>query len=185
VKSVSGFAPPGQATFIIGSSGAGKTTLLNICADRIKFVSGNKLSGNILFNDSLPVNKKMFARFGAYVEQFDALFAHFTVREAMTFSARLKLKIPDAEQDALVEKIIFSLGLTFVANSQIGSVVRKVISGGQRKRTSIGVELVSDPSIILLDDPTAGLDSFKAFGIVKLLNNMARSQGKTIVASIN
>jgi ABC-type multidrug transport system ATPase subunit len=103
----------------------------------------------------------------------------------MTFSARLKLKIPDAEQDALVEKIIFSLGLTFVANSQIGSVVRKVISGGERKRTSIGVELVSDPSIILLDDPTAGLDSFKAFGIVKLLNNMARSQGKTIVASIN
>lgn len=99
VKHISGFVPPGQATFIIGSSGAGKTTLLNVMADRIQFKTGDKLSGTILLNDAIPVDKKIFARFGAYVEQFDALFSHFTVREALTFSARLKLKIPDEEQD--------------------------------------------------------------------------------------
>lgn len=175
MKTVTGFAPPGQATFIIGSSGAGKTTLLNIICDRVVLKASDKLSGNVLINDSIPCDKKVFAAFGAYVQQDDALFSHFTVREAMTFSARLKLKIPDDEQDRLVEKIIFNLGLTMVANSQIGSVQRKVISGGERKRTSIGVEMVSDPSILMLDDPTAGLDSFKAYGIVLMLNKMART----------
>lgn len=97
--------------------------------------------------------------------QDDILFSHFTVREALVFAARLKLKTPEAEQDRLVERIIFELGLTMQANSQIGDVRRKVLSGGERKRASIGVELVSDPSIILLDEPTSGLDSFKSQSI--------------------
>jgi ABC-type multidrug transport system ATPase subunit len=97
VKNVTGYAPPGQATFIMGASGAGKTSLLNILADRI-YTKGNiKLSGNILFNDTIPVRKEMFARYGGYVQQDDVLFSHFTVREALTFAARLKLKIPEQE----------------------------------------------------------------------------------------
>ena len=104
VKSVSGYAAPGQATFIMGSSGAGKTSLLNILADRIRVVGNNtKISGNILFNDSIPVNRESFQKHGAYVMQDDVLFATFTVREALTFAARLKLKIPEREQDMLVE----------------------------------------------------------------------------------
>jgi ABC-type multidrug transport system fused ATPase/permease subunit len=99
VKSVNGFAPPGQATFIMGASGAGKTSLLNILCDRVSTKGNVKLSGNILFNDQIPVNKEMFARYGGYVQQDDVLFSHFTVREALTFAARLKLKIPDDEQD--------------------------------------------------------------------------------------
>lgn len=169
----------------MGSSGAGKTSLLNILADRVYTGGTVKLSGNVLFNDQIPVNKEMFSRYGGYVQQDDVLFSHFTVREALTFAARLKLKIPDAEQDALVEKIIFDLGLTMQANSQIGDVRRKVLSGGERKRASIGVELVSDPSIILLDEPTSGLDSFKAQSICALLNRLARNKGKTILATIH
>lgn len=97
----------------MGSSGAGKTSLLNILADRVSTKLGNpKISGNILFNDTIPVNKEVFARYGSYVQQDDVLFEHFTVREALTFAARLKLKIPDEEQDRLVEQIIFELGLT-------------------------------------------------------------------------
>jgi len=67
----------------------------------------------------------------------------------------------------------------------IGSAIRKIISGGERKRTSIGVELVTDPSVILLDEPTSGLDSFKAVQVVKLLKNLARKEGKTIISTIH
>ena len=92
VKNVSGFAPPGQATFIMGSSGAGKTSLLNILADRVTSATQTTLSGNILFNDEIPVNKETFQKYCGYVQQDDVLFATFTVREALTFAARLKLK---------------------------------------------------------------------------------------------
>lgn len=169
----------------MGASGAGKTSLLNILADRI-YIKGNiKLSGNIMFNDVVPVNKEMFSRYGGYVQQDDVLFSHFTVREALTFAARLKLKADEDEQNKLVERIIFDLGLTLQANSQIGDSRRKILSGGERKRCSIGVELVSDPSIILLDEPTSGLDSFKAQSICALLNGLARTKGKTILATIH
>jgi ABC-type dipeptide/oligopeptide/nickel transport system ATPase component len=68
-----------------------------------------------------------------------------------------------------VEEILDELGLLQCADVMIGSVVQKTISGGERKRTAIGVELVTDPSLLLLDEPTSGLDSFKALQIVKLL----------------
>ena len=93
LKSVSGFAPPGLATYIMGASGAGKTSLLNIMADRqISTKNNTVLSGNILFNDEVPVNRQTFQKYAAYVMQDDILFAHFTVREAFTFAARMKLK---------------------------------------------------------------------------------------------
>lgn len=117
--------------------------------------------------------------------QDDVLFSHFTVEEALTFSARLKLTTSIADQHKDVIRIITELGLLHVKDSQIGSVHRKVLSGGERKRTSIGVELVSDPSLIMLDEPTSGLDSFKARSICKLLHDLARRKGKTIVATIH
>ncbi len=117
--------------------------------------------------------------------QDDVLFATFTVREALRFAARLKLKVSEEEQDQLVEKIIHELGMSHISTSQIGDFRRKVLSGGERKRVSIGVELVSDPSVILLDEPTSGLDSFKAQSICMLLHNLARTKGKTIVSTIH
>jgi len=70
------------------------------------------------------------------------------------------------------------------ANTRIGSVLDKTISGGEKKRTAIGVELVTDPALILLDEPTSGLDSFKALSIVALLNDIAR-KGKTVISTIH
>ena len=75
--------------------------------------------------------------------------------------------------------------MSHIAHSQIGDVRRKVLSGGERKRCSIGVELVSDPSVILLDEPTSGLDAFKAQSICQLLHNLARTKGKTIISTIH
>lgn len=80
--------------------------------------------------------------------------------------------------------MIDDLGLKAAQHTQIGSVIKKTISGGERKRTAIGVELITNPSIILLDEPTSGLDSFKALQIVKLLKKLAR-QGKTIISTIH
>lgn len=117
--------------------------------------------------------------------QDDVLFGVFTVVEALTFAARLKLRIPDEEQDKVVQNLITELGLFHIQESQIGSIFKKIISGGERKRTSIGVELVSDPSLILLDEPTSGLDSFKARSICKLLHDLARKKGKTILSTIH
>jgi ATP-binding cassette, subfamily G (WHITE), eye pigment precursor transporter len=67
----------------------------------------------------------------------------------------------------------------------VGSVHKKIISGGERKRTAIGVELITDPSIILLDEPTSGLDSFMAKMVCNLLKDLAEKQGKTIIATIH
>ena len=117
--------------------------------------------------------------------QDDVLFSTFTVREALTFAARLKLKVTEQEQDILVDQIITDLGMGHISGSQIGDVNRKILSGGERKRCSIGVELVSDPSVVLLDEPTSGLDSFKALSICMLLQRLARSKGKTIVSTIH
>ena len=84
-----------------------------------------------------------------------------------------------------MQKIINDLGMSHISESTIGDTQRKVLSGGERKRCSIGVELVSDPSVVLLDEPTSGLDSFKARSICELLHRLARDQGKTVVSTIH
>ena len=127
----------------------------------------------------------MFGRFANYVMQDDIIFRYFTVREALTFAARLKLKVSEQEQDSRINKLIEELGLSHVADSQVGSTLKKVISGGERKRTAIGVELITDPNVILLDEPTSGLDSFTAVKICKILKKLARDHGKTICATIH
>ena len=96
---------------------------------------------------------------------------------------KLNHKTPE-ERQVLIDDLIEQLGLRNAQHTQIGSVQRKTISGGERKRTAIGVELITDPSLILLDEPTSGLDSFKAVQIVKLLKSLAR-RGKTIISTIH
>ena len=86
----------------MGASGAGKTSLLNILSDRVKMVNKATISGTIVFNDTMPLDQNTFARYAAYVMQDDILFSHFTVKEALTFAARLKLTTPIPEQNALI-----------------------------------------------------------------------------------
>jgi ABC-type multidrug transport system ATPase subunit len=116
--------------------------------------------------------------------QDDILYDSFTPREALTFAARLKLQGTEDQQNERVEELLTELGLNNVAETVIGSVMMKTISGGERKRTAIGVELVTDPSLILLDEPTSGLDSFKALQIVRLLERQAK-KGKTVISTIH
>ena len=101
--------------------------------------------------------------------QDDVIFAYFTVKEALQFAARLKLTCSVEEQDQRIEQLINDLGLRECQDTQVGSVLKKKISGGERKRTAIGVELITDPKVVMLDEPTSGLDSFTAVKIVRTL----------------
>jgi len=100
LKGCTGYALPGQSLYIMGSSGAGKTSLLNALSDRITKKAGMSLTGDIMLNDDTPLTGPTFAKYGSYVMQDDCIFGYFTVREALTFAARLKLStVPHEEQD--------------------------------------------------------------------------------------
>ena len=95
----------------MGASGAGKTSLLNLLSDRIAIKEGTSVDGKITFNDKYDLNSDLFGSYASYVMQDDCLFAYFTVKEAMTFAARLKLQISEQEQDERVQTLIDDLGL--------------------------------------------------------------------------
>ena len=111
LKNVSGYCLPGQTTFIMGASGAGKTSLLNLLSDRIAIKPGMTVKGRITFNDRYELNQSVFSSYATYVMQDDVIFAYFTVKEALTFAARLKLFCSEEEQDRRVEELINDLGL--------------------------------------------------------------------------
>jgi len=137
-----------------------------------------------LINDKIPLNQSNFGDIGAYVMQDDVLFQYFTVEEAFNFAAKLKLNAPPSEQRKRVKRLMNDLGLWSIRSTLVGGPNLKTISGGERKRTAIGVEMITDPQLLLLDEPTSGLDSFRAFSIVRFLQKQAR-RGKTIIATIH
>ena len=175
---------PGQFLAIIGASGAGKTTLLN-------FLSGREISqnlekrGKILVNGQSSQLVRNFSSLSAYVQQDDILFQTMTVKECLEFAAKLKLPGTLPMKMARVKKLIADLKLTKCQNTRIGGPLVKGVSGGERKRTSIGVELITDPSLIFLDEPTTGLDSFTATNVMEILGDLARKDGRTVVSTIH
>ena len=98
----------------------------------------------------------------------------------MIFAAKLKLPGSIDQKMARVEEIIKELWLKKCENTKIGGPLLKGVSGGERKRTSIGVELITDPNLIFLDEPTTGLDSFTATSVMETLNELAKT-GRTII----
>ena len=156
---------------IMGSTGAGKTTLLNLLAGRIEPNSGSVKVNGKLYKD-LSIQKRL-----GYVMQDDKLLPTQTVREALNFCAKLTLPETTSEDDRekRVTSIIQELGLQDVENSLIGSTIpgERGISGGERKRVSIGLVLLPDPDILLLDEPTTGLDSFTAESVIDTLSELA------------
>lgn len=170
---------------IMGPSGAGKTSFMNILAGRVRSGGALNVGGSITANGQ-KVDMGSFRKNIAYVMQEDALFASQTPREALRFSAALRLPTGShSEAHAkLVEAIIGALGLGKCSNTMIGSIMIKGISGGEKKRTAIGVELVSNPRILFLDEPTSGLDSFSALQVIKVLKDLS-STGRTIITTIH
>ncbi|KAL1562778.1 ABC transporter G family member 10-like [Salvia divinorum] len=174
-------ANPGQLTAIAGPSGAGKTTLLDILAGMI---IPARLSGSVLVNNRV-MDPAHFRRVAGYVTQDDALFPLLTVEETLTYSARLRLKAGRDKAAARVQKLLKELGLEHINGVRVGDESSRGISGGEKRRLSIGVDLVHDPSVLLLDEPTSGLDSASALHVISLLKSMAKNQHKTMVVTIH
>lgn len=181
LKGVSGIVSPGEMLAILGPSGSGKTTLLTGLGGRL--VHGN-LDGAITYNNK-PFSNAMKRNTG-FVTQDDVLYPHLTVTETLVFTALLRLPgtLTVQEKTAHAEAIITQLGLTRCKDSIIGSPLLRGISGGERKRVSIGQEMLINPSLLFLDEPTSGLDSTTAQRIVSTLRDLAKG-GRTIVMTIH
>ena len=181
LHSASASMPAGSLTAIMGGSGSGKTTMLNTMAERI--TSGRiTFGGTTLFNDMAGINSIR----SAYVMQQDVLLSTLTVRETLRFSADLRLPPPTSEEQRrkIVEEVILELGLKDCADTRIGNHQHKGCSGGEKRRTSIGVQLLSNPSVLFLDEPTTGLDATSAFQLIRTLKGLAR-KGRTIITTIH
>jgi ABC-type multidrug transport system ATPase subunit len=142
---VSGVARPGEMIALMGPSGSGKTTLLNILGGRgLQDVTGTVYINNAKF-------KKSMRKTIAYVLQEDLFFTQLTVREQLSITSHLRLpsSLPDEVKAAAVDNVIKTLRIEKCSDTQI-----LLISGGEKKRCNIGTELLTNPSIVLLDEPT-------------------------------
>uniref|UniRef100_H3DQ46 ABC transporter domain-containing protein n=1 Tax=Tetraodon nigroviridis TaxID=99883 RepID=H3DQ46_TETNG len=177
---LNGIMKPGLNA-IMGATGSGKSSFLDILAAR-KDPAG--LTGEVLIDGApQPPNFKCLS---GYVVQDDVVMGTLTVRENLNFSAALRLPahVPQKEKEQKVNKLIEELGLGRVADSRVGTQLIRGVSGGERKRTNIGMELIIDPSVLFLDEPTTGLDASTANSVLLLLKRMANN-GRTIILSIH
>ncbi|CAN1282209.1 ABC transporter G family member 11 [Linum perenne] len=183
LEGLTGYAEPGTLTALMGPSGSGKSTLLDALSSRL--ASNAFLSGSILLN-----GRKTKLSFGtavkAYVTQDDNLIGTLTVRETISYSARLRLpdKMPWSEKRALIESTIVEMGLQDCADTVIGNWHLRGISGGEKRRVSIALEILMRPRLLFLDEPTSGLDSASAFFVTQTLRGLSRD-GRTVIASIH
>ncbi|GAA6021211.1 hypothetical protein JCM11491_001608 [Sporobolomyces phaffii] len=182
----------GEVLAIIGGSGSGKTTLLNAIADRagnLDLTTGS-IAYSPLSSSTTPAqsSKSSFKakKVIGYVRQDDYLLPFLTVRETLAFSAALRLprSVPEETRNQIVEQTITELGLADAADTIVGGAGRKGISGGEKRRLSIGCVLVTLPSVLVLDEPTSGLDSFTAYHLLGTLSRLAQ-RGRCVVLSIH
>ncbi|KAH8413081.1 hypothetical protein KR009_007817 [Drosophila setifemur] len=176
LKGVSGRLRSGELTAIMGPSGAGKSTLLNI-------LSGYKtqsIEGSVTMNGA-ERNLSTFRKLSAYIMQDNQLHGNLTVQEAMTVATNLKLskKFTKPEKNSMIDDILLTLSL-----SEHRYTMTRNLSGGQKKRLSIALELVSNPPIMFFDEPTSGLDSSTCFQCIHLLKMLAAG-GRTVICTIH
>lgn len=181
LKDVSIKANAGSVMAIIGGSGSGKTSLLNVMAQRMRS-SNLRILGNAEYNGSSDISKIRTA----YVVQQDILDPHLTCRETLEYAADLRLPSSTSLQQrrALVEEVILELGLKECAQTRVGDTAHKGLSGGEKRRLSIGIQLLANPSVLFLDEPTTGLDANSAYLLVETCHRLA-SKGRNIIMSVH
>ena len=180
LKGITGMVQPGEVLAMLGPSGSGKTTLLTALGGRL----GGQLAGTITYNGK-PFSNAMKRNTG-FVTQDDVLYPHLTVTETLVFTALLRLPNSLSKEEKIqhAEAVITQLGLTKCNNSIVGGERLRGISGGERKRVSIGQEMLINPSLLFLDEPTSGLDSTTAQRIVSTLWELSNG-GRTVVMTIH
>ncbi|EDS33513.1 ATP-binding cassette sub-family G member 4 [Culex quinquefasciatus] len=176
LKNISGTFRSGRLSAIMGPSGAGKSSLMNV-------LSGFKSSGvkgRILINNEV-IERAKYRQLVAYTTQDVPLLQNITVQETLHYAADLKLpsRVTRIHKTKIVNDIIALLGLEKCAHNQARN-----LSGGERKRLSIGLELVSNPKIMFFDEPTSGLDSESSYQVIRYMKELAR-QGRCVVSVIH
>lgn len=182
LRDVSGAFRPGVLTALVGVSGAGKTTLLDVLAGRktVGYIEGRiSISG-------YPKNQTTFARISGYCEQTDTHSPYVTVYESLVYSAFLRLSsnVDTKTQKMFVEEVIELVELKPLKNTLVGLPGVNGLSTEQRKRLTIAVELVANPSIIFMDEPTSGLDARAAAIVMRTVRNTVDT-GRTVVCTIH
>ncbi|XP_021684671.2 ABC transporter G family member 32 isoform X1 [Hevea brasiliensis] len=179
---VTGAFRPGVLTALVGVSGAGKTTLMDVLAGR---KTGGTIEGSICIS-GYPKKQETFARISGYCEQNDIHSPCLTVLESLLFSAWLRLpsEVDKETQQAFVEEVIELVELNTISGALVGLPGVDGLSTEQRKRLTIAVELVANPSIVFMDEPTSGLDARAAAIVMRTVRNIVNT-GRTIVCTIH
>lgn len=169
---------------IMGSSGGGKTTLLNTLSLRLD--SKIAMSGEMMLNGR-PYEKSSLKTMSAYVMQDDVLMAELSVAETMAFTAALRMDktLTQEEKTRRSDYLLKLLGISHTKDVIVGNTLMKGISGGERKRLCIAMELLDKPAMLFLDEPTSGLDSFTSLAVCDALRELARSGECTVVCTIH
>ncbi|KAF7729016.1 hypothetical protein EC973_005047 [Apophysomyces ossiformis] len=183
LSGVTGYVEPGQLLAVMGPSGAGKSSLLDILSRKHK---RGVTSGRTMINGSVP-DRRQFKQMTGFVDQDDTLMGTLTVRETLMYAAMLRLprKMPMIMKQKKVEEVMQELGIGAIADSVIGAPGQRGISGGEKRRVSIGKELVTNPSLLFLDEPTSGLDAYNASMVMECLQRLTKQGKRTVVVTIH
>ncbi|XP_038993312.1 ABC transporter G family member 39-like isoform X1 [Hibiscus syriacus] len=182
LRDVSGAFRPGILTALVGVTGAGKTTLMDVLAGR---KTGGYIEGSISIS-GYPKNQATFARVSGYCEQNDIHSPHVTVYESLLYSAWLRLssEVDTKKRKMFIEEVMELVELTALRDALVGLPGVDGLSTEQRKRLTIAVELVANPSIIFMDEPTSGLDARAAAIVMRTVRNTVDT-GRTVVCTIH
>jgi ABC-type multidrug transport system ATPase subunit len=182
LKEVTGVFRPGVLTALMGVSGAGKTTLMDVLAGR---KTGGYIEGDIRIS-GFPKRQETFARISGYCEQNDIHSPQVTVKESLIYSAFLRLpkEVTKYEKMRFVDEVMELVELESLKDAVVGLPGITGLSTEQRKRLTIAVELVANPSIIFMDEPTSGLDARAAAIVMRTVRNTVDT-GRTVVCTIH
>ena len=182
LKDISGVIRSDEMVAIMGTSGSGKTTLLNFLSSRSNWDANMFIDGRFYLNGNPIKHLSKYKHLIGFVPQEDIIPENLTVKEAIETYGLLR---GFAEYKEKAARIIQDLGLEKCENNTIGEAGKRGISGGERKRTCIGAELMSDPKILFLDEPTTGIDAFTAVEVVGVLKRLNQERGLGIVTVIH
>ncbi len=165
--------------------GAGKTTLLNYLSGKMMSDS-LKADGDTLINGVSTKELKNYLEFTAFVQQEDVLMETLTVKECLEYAAMLKFSSDPKLRERRVIELLEELELTDVKDVRFGGMHQKgrLLSRGEKKRLSIAVELITNPSLLFLDEPTTSMDTFTAEKIIHIILKL-KQKGRTIIATIH
>ncbi|KAH0708801.1 hypothetical protein KY284_010228 [Solanum tuberosum] len=182
LRGVTGAFRPGVLIVLMGVSGAGKTTLMDVLAGR---KTGGYIEGDVRIS-GFPKKQETFARVSGYCEQTDIHSPQATVHESLIFSAFLRLPKEVSNEDKMifVDEVMDLVELDNLKDAIVGLPGVTGLSAEQRKRLTIAVELVANPSIIFMDEPTSGLDARAAAIVVRTVRNTVDT-GRTVVCTIH